>query len=194
MTPDPLRRALTALAAAAAFFGAAPAGAAPRCELLPELMQHYLRGHVRYHDLTAELKQRAIDSYLLSLDTSRTLLTEPEVEELRASMRGVFDEIRGGNCQSLLDLQRRLARDYEQAARYVRSVVESSSYAIDESATLVLDPEKRGYPKSDAERNALALKLIHFQMMTYVGNGPPSRRRRRSSSRVTSGASSASWR
>jgi carboxyl-terminal processing protease len=40
-------------------------------------------------------------------------------------------------------------------------------FKIDDSIELNLDPEKRGYPKNEAERKELLRKLVHFQMSNY---------------------------
>ncbi|MHC4422876.1 MAG: S41 family peptidase, partial [Planctomycetota bacterium] len=125
---------------------------------------------VRYHELDEEITQRSIENYLLRLDPSRTLLTEPEVEEIRASLGGVFDEVRAGRCTLLTALHKRLVLEHERAAKFVRDFVSSESYEIDTTASLVLDPEVRGYPKNDEARDDLLRSLVHFQMSNYVSN------------------------
>ena len=147
------------------------AGAEISCSTIPEFTRLYLRSHVRYHELDAEIERRSIDNYLLRLDFSRTLLTQPEVEEIRASLAGVFEEVGAGHCTMLNALHKRLVLEYERAAKFVRDFVSSESYEIDTTASLILDPEVRGYPKNDEERDDLLRRLVHFQMSTYVSNG-----------------------
>ena len=150
-----------------------PAGAELACAALPDLMQAFVRNHVQKSALDAELESRTIDTYLRRVDASRTLLTAPEVEAVKVSMRGVFGRIRSGNCQSLLDLQKNLVRQHERAAKFVREFLSSPSYALDEKATLVLDPDERGNPATAEAREDLLRSWAHFQMATYVANGTP---------------------
>ncbi|NNL68097.1 MAG: PDZ domain-containing protein, partial [Myxococcales bacterium] len=171
MPCNSLHRPLLWLLAAAVFGTASPAGAELSCTSLPEFVRLFLRGHVRHNLLTPEVEQRAIDNYVLRLDRSRMLLTGSEAKALERSLSGVFDEMEAGRCSRLTDVHKQLLRKHEAAAKFVRKTVEAEDYAIDESASLVLDPDERGYPKNAAERDDLTRRMIHFQMSNYVGNG-----------------------
>jgi carboxyl-terminal processing protease len=161
---------LGTLLALTTLVGAAPARAELSCGALPEFARLYLRGHVRYSELTDEIESRAIENYLLRLDQSRTLATEPEVEALRVSLVGIFDDLKAGRCTRLFEVQKTFVRKQEAAARFVRSNVSPESYSIDETVSLVLDPEDRGYPKTADERDELLRRMVHFQMSNYVSN------------------------
>jgi len=156
-----------------------PAGAELVCAAVPDLMQAFVRNHVQKSTLDAELEARTIDTYLRRLDASRILLTAPEVEAAKASMRGIFTRIRAGDCQSLLAFHKDLVRQHERAAKFVREFVSAESYALDDKATLVLDPEKRGYPANAEARDEILRSWVHFQIATYVANGTPLEEARR---------------
>jgi len=128
---------------------------------------------VRHNELTAEIRERAVENFVLGLDRSRALLTEGEALQLRASLAGAFDDAKKGECAKLSAAHKELVRRHEQAARFVRAFVESEDYAIDDSASLVLDPEDRGYPADAAARDDLLRRLVHFQMSNYLGNDTP---------------------
>ena len=153
---------------------ASPAsGADLRCTQIPDFVRAYLRNHVLHHTLTDEIEERTADTYLRRLDPSRSLLTEPEAAELRASLAGIFKQVSKGDCDSLKKVHQRLVRHHEAAAKLVRKIVSAESYEIDSAASLVLDPEKRGHPATAQEREDLVLRLVHFQMSNYVSNGTP---------------------
>ena len=154
-------------------FAPRPAGAELACATLPDLMQAFVRNHVQKSALDAELESRTVDTYLRRVDASRTLLTAPEVEGAKRSMQGVFRRIRSGDCQPLLDLHKELVRQHERAAKFVRAFVLRDGYVLDEKASLVLDPDRRGNPPSAEARDALLRSWVHFQMATYVANGTP---------------------
>ncbi len=173
MTERRLRSLALALAGLLLALLPRPAGAELACATIPDLMQAFVRNHVQKGSLDAELEARTIDTYLRRLDASRILLTEPEVAAIKASMRGIFARIRAGDCQSLLALHKDLVRQHERAAKFVREFVSSESYALDDKATLVLDPEKRGYPPNAEARDEILRSWVHFQIATYVANGTP---------------------
>lgn len=148
-----------------------PAHAELKCGTLPQFASLFLRSHVQHNQLTDEVERRAVDNFVLRLDRSRMLLTAPEAEALTAKLIGAFDDIEAGRCSALIDTHNEFVRRHESAAKFVRKTVQSDQYAIDEKASLVLDPEERGYPKDGAERDDLMLRMIHFQMSNYVSNG-----------------------
>jgi carboxyl-terminal processing protease len=138
------------------------------CDDIGELMTYYLRRHVRYGELDAELRERTAATYLERVDPQRTLMLAPEVERWKTRLAGAVDEIRGGSCDVLkevdADVSKRLAA--EEAA--VRAFVKAPGYVLDEKARLVLDPEKRGWPKDAATRDELLRTLSHFQISNYL--------------------------
>jgi len=164
--------ALAALVALAlpTFVSTRTAQAELTCTGLPEFSGLFLRGHVRYRDLTPQIRDRAIENFVLNLDRSRTLLTESEAREMRASLAGAFTDMKKGRCDKLTAAHKQVVRAHERAAKFVREFVESDAYELDETASLILDPEERGYPANAAERDDLLRRLVHFQMSNYLSN------------------------
>jgi carboxyl-terminal processing protease len=138
------------------------------CDDLGELMTYYLRRHVRYGEIDDALRQRTAASYLERVDPQRTLFLGGESERWQGRLAAAVDGIRGGECALLrelrADVQKRLAA--EEGA--VRAFVKAPGYVLDERAKLVLDPEKRGWPKQAAARDELLRTLSHFQISNYL--------------------------
>ncbi len=143
------------------------------CSDLPRLMATYLQNHVLYRTVTDELRERTAESHLRMLDSSRSLFLEKEAAALREKTAGVFSALSLDDCGILDAMNRTSIERYREMEDFVREFVSDDDYAVDESAELVLDPEKRGFPKNKAERRALYEKLIHFQMSNYLSNGEP---------------------
>jgi len=149
--------------------------AAPRSSLacgdLSRLMATYLQNHVLYHSVSDELRGRVAESHLRLLDSSRSLFLDSEAAELRTKTRGLFPSLSLDDCSLLDSMHRATIERYREMEDFVRRFVSDPDYAIDSQAELVLDPEKRGFPKTRAEREELYKKLVHFQMSNYVSNG-----------------------
>ena len=143
------------------------------CSDLPRLMATYLQNHVLYRSVTDELRGRTAESHLRMLDSSRSLFLEKEAEELREKTAGLFSSLSLEDCSILDSMNRVSIERFREMEDFVREFVSDEDYAIDENAELVLDPDKRGFPKNKAERKALYEKLIHFQMSNYLSNGEP---------------------
>ena len=158
---------------AAAALLASPARAELRCDMIPNLMRGYYQNHVRFNERSDEIERRTIETYVRRLDSSRTLLLASEEATMRASLRGIFDDLAKGDCTRLTDLQKTLIRHHEAAAKFVRATVSDPGYAVDTRVELVIDPERRGYPTTPEERDKLQRSLIHFQISNYVAADTP---------------------
>ena len=147
------------------------ASSALSCETLPRLVGAYLQNHVQYRALTEDLKERVAESNLRHLDPSRSLFVESDAEALRHQFSGLFASLTRGDCSQLEAMHKLTIERYKEMESFVRDYVSPSDYQIDENATLVIDAEKRGFPKGKAEREDLYRRLVHFQMSNYVANG-----------------------
>lgn len=177
--PRSLRRPAVGLLAAIAL-AAGPAAAqdatpdassALTCDAIPRLLAAYLQNHVQYRALTDDLKGRVADSNLRHLDPSRSLFLESDVPMLKKQLNAALAGMTRGDCGALDQMHAESIERYAEMEKFVRDYVSSPDYQIDESATLVIDPEKRGFPKDAAARADLYRRLVHFQMSNYVANG-----------------------
>lgn len=148
-----------------------PAAADLDCTSLGQLSREFLRHHVSQRDLGAEVEKRAIDAYLQRLDTSRSLMLKGDVEAMRAQLAGVFEKLRGGDCEALGGVHTKLIGFHEQAERYVAELVAQPEFQLDESVEIEIDPEDRGHPTTAEERDELWRRLVHFQISNYLEAG-----------------------
>ena len=140
------------------------------CPRVPVLLNDYLQKHIRFHYLNDELRGRAIESYIKRLDPSKTLLLRDEAETLRQELASVFLDVNGGDCTALDRIQKDILSRYQEMEAYVESLLSREDYAVDPSVVLIIDPDKRGHPKTVEDRNELYTKFIHFQMSNYLMN------------------------
>ena len=146
------------------------ASATLRCEMLPNFFRSYLQNHVRFRELTPEIEQRTIDTYLRRLDPGRNLLTAPEAGKVVQGLEGLFDQVLSGECSGLTELHRDFVVANQAVVDLVTEVLESNDYAIDSTVELVIDPDERGYPENEEERRKLLMSLIHFQISNYLSS------------------------
>ena len=105
------------LAALLSLTVATPAAAALSCERVPELLRAYLQKHISFHYLNDELRGRAIDTYLKRLDPSKSLMLVHERAELAQSLKGVFHDVRRGECGALTAIRDNMIERYEQTEK-----------------------------------------------------------------------------
>jgi carboxyl-terminal processing protease len=144
------------------------AQAAPlQCKLLPQLFENYTRFHYTHRAVNEELQHHTVDQFIDAMDPSKTLFLESDLAKLKADLPGAFISMRTGDCSPLdraaaLALTR--AKDNEA---YVRQFL-GKNYKLDDSIQLIIDPAKRGNPKTVAEQQDILRKLVHFQISNYL--------------------------
>src|SRR5262245_3204791 len=166
-----LRVLLPILVLFSAVVPSSPAAAELDCPSIGQLAREFLKHHVVQSALGTDLEQRAIESYLRRLDTSRSLMLDSEVGELRAKLAGVFENLQAGNCSQIMAAHERLIELQAASEAHAKALVADENFKLDESVEIRIDPEQRGYPKTEEERNELWRRLVHFQMSNYLGAG-----------------------
>lgn len=162
-----------ACAVALALAAVSPAAAEISCARIPQLASEFLSAHVAFKRLTPELEARAIHTYVKRLDASRSVFLASEIAAAEASLGGIFERMRKGDCEPLFALQKQLVAQNAALEGFVRGFVMADRYALDENTTLVLDPDERGNPATPEARDTLQRSLIHFQISNYLSAGEP---------------------
>jgi carboxyl-terminal processing protease len=149
---------------------ASPARAALTCGDLRELSTLLLQKHIRVHMMTPQVRARAVSTYVERLDPQRLLYLEAEQQRLAQRLEDAFLEVRSGECGKLRAIHEdAISRTREQEA-FVRRFV-GDGYQVDTNAEIVLDPEKRGWPKTTEQRDAWLKALVHFQASNFLASG-----------------------
>ena len=157
------------------------ASAAPRdahasslsCETIPTFMKRYLGQHIRYRELTPELRRRTVEVFIRSFDPSQSALLEPEVATLKSQLIETFPDIKRGDCSALSMVHQTFAKRQKEIAAFVKDFVGADDYELDLEVELIIDAKERGYPKTVAERDELTRNLVHFQMSNYISDVTP---------------------
>ena len=131
-------------------------------------MSSYFSHHVTIKRMTPPVKENVVDNYLDMLDPSRMLLLQPEAASIRGQLTSFLDDFRGRDCNLLLKLNELVDKKALAMEKFVRAVVSAPNYALDKTVTLVQDPKKRGYQKTQKDLEKLYTKMIHFQISNYL--------------------------
>jgi len=133
------------------------------CRRLPMLMERFLANHYAMKDINGEIKTHAVDQMIKSLDPSKTMLYESDLERLKPVLQGVFSSMQTGDCaalQQVYDLLVARARENEVIVRKILG----PDYRIDETVELDINVNKRSHVKSTAEKHELLRKIVQFQI------------------------------
>ena len=140
------------------------------CSHLPMLMKSYLANHYAMKDMTAEIKTHAVDQMVKSLDPSKTLLYESDLERLKPVLEGAFVAMQGGDCAALPQVYDVLVARARENEAIVKKIL-GPDYRLDETAELNTDVRKRPYVKTAAEKHSLLRKVVQFQIENALLGG-----------------------
>jgi carboxyl-terminal processing protease len=138
-----------------------------QCVLLPQLFEAYLKGHYLQKQITDQTRSNTIEQLIKMMDPSKTLFLESDVSELRGQTQAIFSAIQKGDCALLEKAYSKLADRSKENEEFVRKFL-GKGYALDESVEIHLNPDKRKFPATAAEKEAILKGLIHFQVSNYL--------------------------
>lgn len=141
------------------------------CWTLPSLMNRYLENHVSHRTTDAEIDKRVVELLAERIDGSKSLLVEAQYDELTKRITRMVEDVRRGNCEQFDWLQKQQLAWHKEMEDFVRQTLSVPGLQVDPTLELVVDPEDRPRPKTEAERAALRTRLLHFQLANYVRGG-----------------------
>ncbi|MEO5667473.1 MAG: carboxy terminal-processing peptidase [Bdellovibrionota bacterium] len=139
------------------------------CKTVPELFKAYLTQHIVHKSLTPELQARTMDQFIKQLDPTKMLLLQSDVVAIKKDVQKLFLGLRNGDCQALDRIQDVIQKRVEENAATAKKLLGDDKFKIDETIELVLNPDKREFPKNEAEKAELLRRSIHFQVWNYLG-------------------------
>jgi carboxyl-terminal processing protease len=148
------------------------------CSEVQDLERQFLKAHIRYDAFSPELDEKTAQLYLERLDPQRMLFLDGEAKRQKQQLARAARDIRNGNCSQLRKLHSEVLARTQRMEADVRAFVTDPSYALDPNAEIVLDPEERGWPASEADRTRELQAAVHFQI-SNIENGGESREKAR---------------
>ena len=137
-----------------------------QCALLPQIFMVYFKTHYAVKELSEEVKKHTADQYIKQIDPSKTLLMDSDVVQLKKDLPKVFDTVKTNDCAILDATNALLLKRAEESEKFVKATV-TDSFKLDTTVELQIEPDKRSFPKTTEERDALWKKMIHFQMANH---------------------------
>ena len=98
-----------------------------------------------------------------SLDPSKTLLYESDLEKLRPVLQNVITSMQAGDCASLQQVYDVLVARARENEAIVKKIL-GPDYRLDETVELNINVDKRPYVKTTAEKYELLRKFVQFQI------------------------------
>jgi carboxyl-terminal processing protease len=127
------------------------------------LMEKFLANHYAMKNMTGEIKAHAVDQMTKSLDPSKTLLYESDLDRLKPVIEGVFTSMRSGDCKALQQIYDVVVARARENEAIVKKLL-GPDYRRDETVELNINVSKRLYMKTVEEKQGLLRKVVQFQI------------------------------
>jgi carboxyl-terminal processing protease len=141
-----------------------------QCRDLPSLFHVFTQVHYSVKKVDESVQKHTAEQFIKLLDRSKSLFLAAEAQNLQNELPKVFVDASRGDCQRLEDawgIVRRHAAEDEQLAKQILT----DKFKIDDNTELMMDPDKRQYAKTEAERSQLVRDMIQFQISNYLVAG-----------------------
>jgi carboxyl-terminal processing protease len=133
------------------------------CSRMPTLMETCLVNHYAIQNMTRDIKTHAVNQMIKSLDPSKTLLYESDLETLKSVLQGAFASMQTGDCVTLPQVYNVLVTRARENEAIVKKIL-GSDYRLDETVELNVNVKQRLYTKTAAEKHELLRKVVQFQI------------------------------
>lgn len=137
------------------------------CRYLPIIEQGFLAHHIKYSQKNSELESRVLDQYLKRIDPSKIYLTASDVDAIKKNAGSIFDKTKKRDCSFLDFAQKLVIEKVKSRAEFAKTYL-GKDFKFDSTTEFVFDPEKKAWPKTDAEANDYLKKYIQFQIANYM--------------------------
>lgn len=138
------------------------------CPNLDKIEQVFLNQHILYKDADAALEGRTVEQYIKRLDSAKIYLLESDIADVKKQLKGIFAQLRKGECASLDKVQKLFETRVNERAAFAKKTLTSKAYKFEPKTELMLDPDSRKYPKNRAEADAFQTKYLQFQVSNYL--------------------------
>ena len=140
------------------------------CENLSDIKKGFLIAHINTSKKTKTLEKRMIKKHIESFDPMKIFFTAADVKSLTKKMENIFAEVDQGNCKTLFEVQEFYTGKVKERVDFAQNKLKKN-FKFDKSVTIMLDPDKRGWAKTDKELKKLQEKYIHFQVSNRLITG-----------------------
>lgn len=142
------------------------------CQHLVPIQIKFISRHINYSKLDANLEKRTIDQFVKSLDPSKVYLTQADKNKITASMQGIYNKSRAGDCKPIDEafslVTKRMSETSDLAKKYL-----GDGFKLDKTTKILLDSDKRDYAKTEKARQDFIKKYLQLQVANYVATDTP---------------------
>lgn len=139
------------------------------CRLLPPIMHGFLSHHVSIKKPDDTLEKKVADQYIKRLDPSKVYFLESDVANIKSDLNNIFDKMANGDCLPIFKAQRLLATRTQESSKLAAQIL-GKDFAFDPKTEILIDPNKRQFPKTAAESESQLRKFLQFQISNYLAS------------------------
>jgi carboxyl-terminal processing protease len=141
-----------------------------KCENLRDIKKGFLIAHINTSKMTPALEARTVKQHIEKLDPMKIYFTQQDMDNLKKELKGIFNRVNKGDCEKLFSVYEFYKKKVAARVSYAKGRL-NKNFKFDKSIRLMLDPDKRGFQKSQKALEALQEKYLHFQISNRLITG-----------------------
>lgn len=141
------------------------------CPNIDKIEQIFLNYHVSFKNPSPDLENRVIDQYVKRLDSAKIYMLDSDLVEIKRSMKGVFTNLKAGDCKSLDKVQGMYVKRVRERAEFAKKTLGNKKWKFDPKTEITINPDVRKFAKNKVEADTFQAKYLQFQVSNYIATG-----------------------
>ncbi len=141
------------------------------CENVRRIQDKFFDQHILYKAPDAAVEGRAVEQYIKRLDSAKLYFRQPDVDDMKSKMKGLFKALENDNCTALTGAFDTLVKRVEERVDFAKKTLNAKTFKFDPNTSITLDPDTRKYAKTPAEQDAYQKKYLQFQLSNQLATG-----------------------
>jgi carboxyl-terminal processing protease len=137
------------------------------CRYLYAIEQVFLSQHIKFSQRDQALQDRVVEQYIKKLDPTKVNLLASDAEEIKKSMKSIFDDIKKRDCSPLDNAEKIVFKRIKERSDFAKKML-GKDYKFDSKVEFVFDPQKKPFPTTEKEADEFLKKYVHFQISNYL--------------------------
>lgn len=137
------------------------------CNWVDPIQSAYLANHLVYKNKDSELQKRVVEQYIKRQDPSKIYLLQADVDQLKSSMKNLFEQLEKKDCKVLNSTQDLVVKRATERTDFVKNYL-GKDFKFNKETEFVFDPDKKEYPKTAKDAEEYLSKYVQFQVANYL--------------------------
>ena len=138
------------------------------CSQIYPIQESYVKKHVSHFSLSKKLQIKTIEQLVKRLDSGKLYFIQSDIDQIKKWFRTLFRDVKKGNCSALNKLYKLFYQRITERMEFAKNEILKKDFKLDKNIKLILDADKRDFPRSKWPLEAFHKKYIHYELASIL--------------------------